>query len=468
MNNIPCFDELINNLNNFFVNNSNFFTLESKIEDLGDNFIKNLYEQLLEYLDSSFKNSRERKEKYYVKDKIVNRTLITSLGSISINITRYQSKETHKSYVYIYDLLALKPYQRLTLYAMYQIVKKSMELNMAQAGQHSLRNEVISRSTVSKIIKKLDGRLKELEKDVKRSVNTIYIEVDEIHANLQNPKKNAKEKSKNSICPVVVVHEGHIDPNKKRKQLKNPHYFALPNCRYKDCYELAYDYIKRNYRIDNIKYTFISGDGGNGILDYDTCFGNAIFVADKFHISKKLLYIFKDKSLVSIARSYLNNNKLDMFNKLAELQYEKYPEQKSKMKKFVKFITKNINHIINQNHLEYKCCCSMEGTISMKYARYITSSPFAFSEQGLANKLNLLTLKANKHNLTFEDFLILLYGKDYQKEYIDKIKNMMNKKVKVSFKGNSKYEIKTAPIPKLDTNGGQEFINELIKGYSII
>lgn len=52
-----------------------------------------------------------------------------------------------------------------------------------------------------------------------------------------------------------------------------------------------------------------------------------------------------------------------MFNKLVELQYEKYPEQKSTMKKF---ITKNFNHINNQNRSEYKCCCSMKDTISMK------------------------------------------------------------------------------------------------------
>lgn len=86
-----------------------------------------------------------------MKDKLVDCTLITSLESISINITRYQNKKTHKSYVSIYDLLALKPYQILTLYAMNQIVKKTNELNMAQAGQHSLRNEVISRCTVKSI-----------------------------------------------------------------------------------------------------------------------------------------------------------------------------------------------------------------------------------------------------------------------------------------------------------------------------
>lgn len=61
MNNIPCFEELINGLNNFFVNSSIFFTLESKFEDLGDNFIKNLYKQLLEYLDLSYKNSSKIK-----------------------------------------------------------------------------------------------------------------------------------------------------------------------------------------------------------------------------------------------------------------------------------------------------------------------------------------------------------------------------------------------------------------------
>lgn len=70
----------------------------------------------------------------------------------------------------------------------------------------------------------------------------------------------------------------------------------MTNSRYKDCYELAYDYIKMNYKIDNIKYTSISRDGGNRILDYDICFRNAIFVAYKFHI-KKNYHIFSKINL---------------------------------------------------------------------------------------------------------------------------------------------------------------------------
>ena len=53
----------------------------------------------------------------------------------------------------------------------------------------------------------------------------------------------------------------------------------------------------------------------------------------------------------------------------------------------------------------------MKGHVNHGYAKYITSSPFGFSLNGLKNKLRLLVYKANKVDLTIEDYMNLKYGK---------------------------------------------------------
>lgn len=49
----------------------------------------------------------------------------------------------------------------------------------------------------------------------------------------------------------------------------------------------------------------------------------------------------------------------------------------------------------------------MKGHVNHGFARYITSSPFGFSLNGLKNKLRLLVYKANKVDLAID----LKYGK---------------------------------------------------------
>ena len=81
------------------------------------------------------------------------------------------------------------------------------------------------------------------------------------------------------------------------------------------------------------------------------------------------------------------------------------------------YIINNLEGIKNQKDKDYKVHCSMEGHVNQAFARYITSSPYAFSEQGLENKLKLLVYHANKHELTIQDYYNLKYGKDNYEEY---------------------------------------------------
>ena len=452
---IPLINEITNTFNKTFSKNLTPLNLESKIRDIGDTFTLKLYESFLNYIDEKFKNSKERKKNYLIKETR-RRTLITSIGCIVVDSTSYVDKKTGERFVLLRAILNLKPYQRLTNEAEYQLIKYAMEENMSQSARHALRNTVISRSTVSKKIAKLDGSINEVITRCENQPDILYIEMDEIHANLQH--------GGNKICPCAIVHEGYEEDFVKRKKLKNIHYFASSKLTYEELWEVIFNYVNKKYDIDKFKVIFISGDGASGIKNFDNCFPNAKFVLDPFHYTKKHLdYIFKkDINLRNIADDYIRNDLIDDFKVLVNYQIEKYPEQEKKMKDHMNYIINNLEGIHNQKDPLYKCHCSMEGHVNQAFARHITSSPYGFSERGLENKLKLLVYHANKHDLTIEDYYNLKYGSNSYENINIKINKLTNIKYdqKLSSTHSLEYKIDTK-FPILDSASENNRLKEL-------
>ena len=94
---ISLINEFTNSFNESFKQNLNPLNLENKIRDVGDNFTLKLYESFLNYLDDKFKNSKERKNNYNIKETR-QRTLLASIGYITINSTSYYHKETKERF----------------------------------------------------------------------------------------------------------------------------------------------------------------------------------------------------------------------------------------------------------------------------------------------------------------------------------------------------------------------------------
>lgn len=450
---IPIINEITNTFNETFKKNLNPLNLESKIRDIGDEFTLKLYEQFLNYLDDKFKKSRERKQKYNIKETVV-RGLLTSVGYIYVNSTSYYTKDTKERFVLLREILNLKPYQRMTNEAEYQLIKYAMSENMSQAARHALRNTQVSRSTVSKKIKVLDGSIVE---NITKSTNQpdiLYIEMDEIHANLQH--------GGNNICPCAIVHEGYEETFVKRKKLKNIRYFADSELTYEELWEVIFDYVNKKYDIDKFKKIFVSGDGAPGIKNYTNCFPNAKFVLDPFHyIKKHLQYIFKDEiDLRNLADDYIRNDLIDDFKTLVNYQIKKFPEQKKYMIEHQNYILHNLEGVKNQKDEDYKVHCSMEGHVNQAFARYITSSPYGFSKQGLRNKLKLLVYKANKIDLTIEDYYDLKYGNNFYEDINIKIRKLSNIKYNKQLTSNHSLDCSiNVSLPKFDSPIDTDYMN---------
>ena len=146
-----------------------------------------------------------------------------------------------------------------------------------------------------------------------------------------------------------------------------------------------------------------------------------------------------------------------------EFTLKLYPEQEKYMKEHINYIINNLEEIKNQNDKDYKVHCSMEGHVNQAFARYITSSPYGFSEQGLENKLKLLFYKANKYELTIEDYYNLKYGTNSYNEININIRKICNIKYDQNLSSNHSldYKINTS-IPIFDNPSDNNKLSELL------
>ena len=396
MNILPLFQIYENLINNLLSSNPYFHELESKIIDIGDELTIDILREIIELIDITFKNSKERKDKYYVK-ATRQRTIITSIGLLTFTKTYYVDKLSKEHFSFIEEVLGLPKWSKMTLCAEVALLKMSLDTNMEYASKNAIRNHCVTRQTISTKIKQLNINQ---PPDITRidTPNTLYIEIDEIHANLQD---KLNKSNKNKIVPACVIHEGHKEHFVNRKALKNKFYISSANLSYQQLWYEVYDFVSKRYDIDKIKYIFISGDGLPAIKSFNEVFPYAIFVLDKFHYRKAINYIFKHESLISpLADQYLRNNRIEDFKLLVKYMIDKYPHQRKYMIEKQNYLIKNISGIVNQHHPEYKCPASMEGHISNVFARHITSRPFAFSNVGLENKIQLIVFNQNGYHIT--------------------------------------------------------------------
>lgn len=446
MNIISLFQSLVNHLSNILENNLFLHELEHNIFNSTNELNLDILKQILEYLDLEYKNSKKRKDKYYVQ-QTRERTLITSLGLLTFNKTYYKSKEKingkYEYYSYLEDYLGIAKWAKMTLAAEVILINNALDNGYYWSANNSIPNYITTRQTISSKIQSINyNYVENIPK--KDTPEVIYIEADEVHANLQSRKKGTK----NRIVPVILTHEGHKEDFVKKKELKEQHYIASSILKTDKLWNEAYKYLDTKYDLDKDPTIFISGDGGHWIKGYDEAFPNAIYVLDSFHyFNKKLAYIFKkEPTITSIADSYLRNKMIDEFKLLVNVQIEKYPQQKKDMIKVQNFLIENIEGIINQKHPLYKCPCSMEGHISNKYAKFITSRPRSYSEDGLENIVQLLTMKANKIKLTEEIYSNFKFGISTYKQlnlekYINKFRNQSNKLINPNNKYNIEYHV---------------------------
>ncbi|MDD4388416.1 MAG: UPF0236 family protein [Bacilli bacterium] len=287
-------------------------------------------------IDDQFFNSRLW-ENEFKNHGFIGRTWITSIGVIKFKRRYYVSmdKKRNKNLYFVDAYFQLPKYTRLTPDAMLALTRMATDTNASYAAKHALWDAKISKQTVSNLLRSFTPVyedlpvLPEIIEDFNESKETIYIELDEAHCNLQN--------SKNIIANLGLVHTGHKTSNyaSKRKELENKHYFGGVNVDTSSFSDRIYDYISKRYNNGGVKYIFVSGDGAAWIKSVHNklkrCFSNnnieVVQVLDRFHLRKRLTTIFSgNKKMINYFLNNVDKMTAEGFTKIAYTFYEGNPD----------------------------------------------------------------------------------------------------------------------------------------------
>ena len=133
---------------------------------------------------------------------------------------------------------------------------------------------------------------------------------------------------------MALVHTGHKATTfaSKRKELENKHYFGDLNADTSLFCDRVYDYIQKRFKLSDLKYIFISGDGAWWINSFANklrdCFKitpiKVIQVLDKFHLRKRLTTIFSsNRKIINMIFKELKDLDAQKFALIANDFYEK-------------------------------------------------------------------------------------------------------------------------------------------------
>ncbi|MGI6676533.1 MAG: UPF0236 family transposase-like protein [Bacilli bacterium] len=402
------------------------YNIEFRFEEFAKVLARQAITECLESIDNQYFESKRWKSTHK-NHGFKERTLITSLGVIRFRRRYYvalNKSKGYENYFFVDRFCDIGKYSRLTAGAMLRLTQMAVEVNASFAAKHALTDVEISRQTVSNLLKSFKPiihdipRTEEMIERCNLAKETVYIELDEAHCNLQEKQFQGKRK-KNALANLGLLHTGHSPDTlrSKRKELENKRYFGGLNVDTGSFCDRIYGYILKRFKTSDLKRIFVSGDGAKWINNFASilrdCFRaediDVIQVLDKFHLRKRLTTIFSgDSQMINFFFDNLGELDAGKFKLIANNFYQKRPNHKCSPEVFrshVKYICDNFKFIKNQLHPEYKTSCSMEGHVSHVLASRLTSRPKAFNRASLEALIQLTIMRANLHELTAEDII---------------------------------------------------------------
>ena len=274
-------------------------------QQLSNEINKSIIVNLFESIDNVFKNSKERKEKYYINKSNVSRTLITIFGTITFNRTLYQDKITGEFYFYLDDILDLEAYKNYDPLVRSILVQDSVLTNPNHASNYSslntlnlkeqlINNISIPKQTIYNFIK--ETKIRKVNYDRIEHDKTLYVMVDEkwIHA---QDKKNPNTK-KWIMTKCFVTFTG-IHRKGKQSRLVNRHVFITSSNK---PWKEFMDEIYKIYDFEKLENINLLSDAGSWILsgahEMKLYSRNKITINTcEFHVKQKISRSTHDKDL---------------------------------------------------------------------------------------------------------------------------------------------------------------------------
>ena len=383
---------------------SKYFSLISEVQSSTRELIRSVIVSTFYEIDNDFKESAERKSRYYINKSNVERTLITIVGEIRFTRTYYQNKFSKDSKLFYIDtMFDLPKYDHYDPIIKGIAIKNAFDTSQAQSARDTSAtiNELeyfmdnstvnnISRQSVYNWIK--EWHTPDIVPTSVETPDTLYVMADEKYIGAQDIEKDIMVK-------CFVTFEDVAQVSKNRRMLVNRSVFS---CYDSNAWPLFMDYIAKRYDFSKIKNIALLADGGtwikSGLSELKLDSTNSVkFFLCEFHFAQAIHHITSDEN----ERFYL----LHIFKTKDKLYFQNAVAQiTAQNPKREEIITKKLNYIINnysaiKSMLELNIGSSMESHISHLIASFFASRPKGYSTNRIKQYLKLNDYKNNGMNI---------------------------------------------------------------------
>ena len=394
----------------------NMMRFEEELLDTVLEFGRSLYQEILESIEQTIRNSEFRKQSYHVEHKEDRRTLLTRFGNIEVKRAYYAPKHGGK---------------RIYLLDKYVGMDSNDKVSQAALAQ-ALRE-------VKKLIHGLEVEMPEDIPEKKKRIKKLHIQADEDHVALQFYEKKGdlqiseNGRKSNTVMPKLILLYEDIEeegkPGSKRYRLTGKHYFggvyegAEAN---EDLWLEVQQYIYDNYDTEYLENVYIAGDGAPWIVSGCQVLEKSKFVLDKFHLWK----------YISAATSHLLDSTEDarelIYAAIREKDQEEVqrllrkcgasaltPGKQKEIEACRKYIQNNwLGIIVRYNDAGADWGCSAEGQISHVLSARESSRPMGWSKTGVHKMTQLRVYTRNGGNVI--DLLEYQHKKEQMQKRIKK------------------------------------------------
>ena len=259
--------------------------LEEGIKKYSEEICKETLKSILEDYDLELKLDKNRNEKYVVQ-RTVSKNITSVLGTFRLNRTRYYDKGNDCYFCLLDKKLNIPEYEHMTVLAMARMLEVATNSSYRIAGKEINSSDEFSKGMIYQKIKRIEIDEKCEEKQNRRKVKVLYINLDEDHVAVQ------KSLNRKLQCKIGYVYEDVVKVCKNRYKLTNKHTICgtyLKSSGNRAFYEKINEYIECNYDTNYLEKVVIYGDGAKWITSCTEYIDKSEFRLDKFHLMKSIL-----------------------------------------------------------------------------------------------------------------------------------------------------------------------------------
>jgi hypothetical protein len=378
--------------------------VHERVLRLGCRLISEIYEQI----DEEIFKSLVRKNKYYVEQKDMPRSLVDVMGTISFKRRGYVPKHGGE-YIYLLDLImGFDDNQKVTMAAAAKILEEAVESSYAKAVKKVSLTDQVSKETVKDIVHGLVVEFPVKELTEKKKLKNLHIVADEDHVAAQFWEKKGDLKTSSTgnkintiIDKIIVLFEDVVDDapedsKNHRYRLVGKHTFCGVYKGSENNYKLwqeVQDYISANYDLNVLERVYVAGDGAPWIRAGAEVLLNGRFVLDKFHMMKYLnqsvCHLENEDEMKENMWECINEANKDglkeAFRSILEVT-DKDSNKYEDVKESRDYFMNNWDGIeirSTESGGVWKCCA--EGQVSHVLSDRLSSRPMGWSELGCDN-----------------------------------------------------------------------------------